>query len=469
MEEELSEVLDLNQKVINETVAGIAAFRAESGQCVLCNGALARITGGSTAELLGGNFRELKSWRDSGLRDAALKALDTDEPLSLIVFIKTSFGREIWLDTVLTKFTSSGELHLLLIAEDITERKRMDEELRDSNRMLQSLMDAIPDMVFYRDAGGRFVMANRMTAISMGRAVEDIIGRTNSELSPRETADMCSLSDEAAIKSGKPEHSEERFTGPDDQTIYLDTIKTCIYDEEGRYTGLLAISRDITERKLIEEELRISLTERETLLRELYHRTKNNMNVIRSLINLQTSSLVADEKVLQMFRDLQNRIMSMSLVHERLYRSQDLSHVKLRDYVGDLADALLRAYKVRHGSIAVKLDIGEFALSIDTLLPCGLVINELMANSFKYAFPDGRNGEIAISGHKSPSGEIRIVYADNGVGFPEGFDTSRTETLGLKLIKGLMTSQLRGKVKIATHPGVSFTFTFREPEYEKRL
>ena len=469
MEAALSEVLDLNQKVTNESVAGIVAFRAESGECVLCNKALARITGGTVGQLMRGNFRELKSWRESGLYDAAIKALASDEPVRQEIFIKTTFGHEAWMDSVFTKFTSSGEQHLLLIVDDITERKRMEDEITETNRLLQSLMQAIPDMVFYRDASGRFVMANRMTAISMGRPVEDIIGKTNYDLSPRETADMCALSDEASIRSGRPEHSEEHYTGPDGQTVYLDTIKTCIYDEEGRYTGLLAISRDITERKLMEEELRKSLTERETLLRELYHRTKNNMNVIRSLINLQTSSLVADERIHQMFRDLQNRIMSMSLVHERLYRSQDLSHVRLRDYLGDLTDAMLRAYKVRPGSVAVKLDIGDFELSIDTLLPCGLVINELMSNSFKYAFADGRGGEITISGRISHDGEIRLEYADNGVGFPEGFNTDSTSTLGLKLIKGLMTSQLRGKVEITSGPSPSFTFTFREPEYEKRL
>ncbi len=378
-------------------------------------------------------------------------------------------GTVFFADVGTARITLGGRQCLLGVFRDITERKRMEEEIRETNRLLHSLMQAIPDMVYYRDAEGRYVMANRMTAVSMGLPMEDLIGKTNYDFMPREMAEMCIQSDEAAIKSIRPEHSEEHFKGPDGQMIYLDTIKTCIYDDEGRHTGLLGISRDITERVLMEEQLRKSLIERETLLRELYHRTKNNMNVIRSLINLQTSSLVADEKIHQMFRDLQNRIMSMSLVHERLYRSQDLSHVRLRDYVGDLTDAMLRAYKVRPGSVAVKLDIADFELSIDTLLPCGLVINELMANSFKYAFPDGRSGEITISGHISHDGEIRLAYADNGVGFPEGFDMTSTGTLGLKLIKGLMTSQLRGKVEITARPGAAFTFTFREPEYEKRL
>ncbi|MGD0281036.1 MAG: PAS domain S-box protein [Dissulfurispiraceae bacterium] len=226
---------------------------------------------------------------------------------------------------------------------------------------------------------------------------------------------------------------------------------------------------DITEQKQMEEHLRKTIMERETLLRELYHRTKNNMNTISSLINLQTASLHRDEIAIQMFRDLQDRIMSMALVHERLYKSKDLSNVKLKDYVSDLANSLMTGYKIDRNKLSLRLDIEDFTLSIDTLIPCGLIINELMTNSLKYAFADGREGQIRIKGRVSSGSEIQLVYSDNGIGFPEGFDFTRVETLGLRLINGLITSQLRGKIEIATRPETVFTFAFHEPEYQRRI
>ena len=209
--------------------------------------------------------------------------------------------------------------------------------------------------------------------------------------------------------------------------------------------------------------------ERETLLRELYHRTKNNMNTISSLINLQTTYLDGDGIAIQMFRDIQDRIMSMSLVHERLYKSKDLSNVSLKDYVSDLANTLISGHKINKDKLSLRLDIEDFTLSIDTLIPCGLILNELMTNSLKYAFIDGREGQISIKGLVSSGKEIQLVYSDNGIGFPAGFDFAKVETLGLRLINGLITSQLRGNIEITTKPETVFTIAFREPGYQQRI
>ena len=129
----------------------------------------------------------------------------------------------------------------------------------------------------------------------------------------------------------------------------------------------------------------------------------------------------------------------------------------------------MTGYKINRDKLSLRLDIGDFTLSIDTLIPCGLIINELMTNSMKYAFVDGRDGQISIKGQVSAESEVQLVYRDNGIGFPGGFDFTKVETLGLRLINGLITAQLRGKIEITTRPETTFTFAFREPGYQPRM
>ncbi|NTU42284.1 MAG: response regulator [Nitrospirales bacterium] len=219
---------------------------------------------------------------------------------------------------------------------------------------------------------------------------------------------------------------------------------------------------EVLERRRNEAALDRALKEKETLLRELYHRTKNNMNVISSLISLQAASL-SDKEVVQMFSDLQNRIRSMALVHQKLYQSGDLSNVSLREYISDLAHTLLGSYKTGTGRIGLRLDGESFSLSVDTLIPCGLIINELMSNSLKYAFPDDTTGEIRISCAVTEDEQIRIRYSDTGPGLPAGFDIRSSQTLGMKLLRRLTEGQLGGELELKIGEGTEFVMTFREP------
>lgn len=221
-------------------------------------------------------------------------------------------------------------------------------------------------------------------------------------------------------------------------------------------------------RRRNEKQLEKMLGEKETLLKELYHRTKNNMGVISGLISLQTADL-AEGAEMQMFRELQNRIKSMSLVHERLYKSKDLSNVVLRDYLTDLTGALLTSYRISNDKVSLKLDIDGCVLSIDSITPLGLAINELVTNSLKYAFPGDRSGEISLEGRATEDGEIRLVYKDNGIGFPAGFDFAGAHTLGLKLVNRLIRKQLKGTIDMGPKPETVFTITFREPHYRGRI
>lgn len=201
-----------------------------------------------------------------------------------------------------------------------------------------------------------------------------------------------------------------------------------------------------------------SLKERETLLRELYHRTKNNMQLISSLIVLQ-SKYVSDERSLQMLMDAQKRIQAMSMVHEKLYQSARLSDLNMREYIEDLAKALVASYH-QEGHVTLKMDMDDILFNIDMAIPCGLIINELVTNSIKYAFPGGRPGEVSITLHRLEGEKVKLTFEDNGIGMQEGFDLKKADSLGLKLLNNLATKQLNGDVQLQCRDGCRFELVF---------
>ncbi len=359
-----------------------------------------------------------------------------------------------------------GSKVIFSVVRDITVRTRMEEALRQSEKRYHTLFTESPDGILLIDSAGKIIEFNETAHRQLGYTREEFEKLSLSDIDLVESPEEIRYRINRLPKEGKTEFDVKHRT-KQGEIRDVQVISQPV-DLSGK-TFFHAIWLDITERKQMEEHLRKTIMERETLLRELYHRTKNNMNTICSLINLQTANLDGDEIAIQMFRDIQDRIMSMALVHERLYKSKDLSNVRLKDYVSDLANTLMTGYKINRDKLSLRLDIEDFTLSIDTLIPCGLVINELMTNSLKYAFADGREGQIRIKGQVSAESEIQLVYSDDGIGFPEGFDFAKVETLGLRLINGLITSQLRGRIEITTRPETVFTFAFQEPEYQHRI
>ncbi len=223
--------------------------------------------------------------------------------------------------------------------------------------------------------------------------------------------------------------------------------------------------------KLAEEQIKASLHEKEVLLREIHHRVKNNMQIISSLINLQ-SQQVGDEKYVEMFNDSRNRIRSMALVHEKLYHSDDLSNISFKDYVQSLVNDLLTFYETHAGQISIETDLEDIQLSIDVAIPCGLIINELVTNSFKHAFPEHRKGMIFIQFSKSDQGGedgFTLIVRDNGAGIPEHLDIRKTKSLGLQLVTSLAEHQLRGSIQVDSNNGTEFRMQFNGPIYKKRI
>lgn len=216
-----------------------------------------------------------------------------------------------------------------------------------------------------------------------------------------------------------------------------------------------------------EAKLRTSLWEKEILLKEIHHRVKNNLLVVSSILDLQLD-YIDDDKLQKVLQDIQGRIYSMTLIHKKLYQSTSLAQVNFREYLEELTNILLYSYQADH-EIDLQLDIENIDLNIETAHPCGLIINELISNSLKHAFPYGKKGKIFLGLHRCQDNEnIILIVRDNGVGFPANFSWQAAESLGLQLVHTL-TKQLQGQLEVKQENGTYFRFTFSELNYQKRF
>jgi two-component system response regulator len=203
------------------------------------------------------------------------------------------------------------------------------------------------------------------------------------------------------------------------------------------------------------------------LLQEIHHRVKNNLQVISSLLRLQ-SRYINDQKSIDIFKETQNRVRSIAILHEKLYQSDDLAKIRFDEYVKILAEDLLYFYGLDKSNIKMNIDVEEISLNIETAIPCGLIIDEMVANSLKYAFPDGRNGEIKIELHSDDQNKYFMSVSDDGIGISADIDPEKTDTFGMQLIKYL-TKQLKATIKLDKGNGTAYNLTFNELEYRDRV
>jgi two-component sensor histidine kinase len=244
----------------------------------------------------------------------------------------------------------------------------------------------------------------------------------------------------------------------DGNRFWASGVLTSIVDDQGRLQGFAKVMRDETERRRSEEELRASLHEKEVLLQEIHHRVKNNLQVITSLLRLQ-SEHIPDEQTLVLFEEARNRVQAIGGIHELLYQSPDLASVDFQLYLSRLTNDLLTFYGFENHRLRLSLHVANAKLDIGQAVPCGLIVNELVTNALKHAFPPGRSGTLSVSLDCS-DGVCSLAVADDGVGLPEGFDWTAGHSLGLQLVR-VLTTQLNGAARLERlHPGTSFQISF---------
>jgi two-component sensor histidine kinase len=258
-------------------------------------------------------------------------------------------------------------------------------------------------------------------------------------------------------QEGVSQNFESIIYSSDGKQLIYATFLSPIKIKGKKKFDLACLAVDLTYKKETELKLRKLLNEKEILLKEVHHRVKNNLQVISSILNLQ-SSYVKDQQTLDILRESQNRIKAMSFIHESLYRSDDFSFVNFSSYINSLSSNLVQTYIIEHGNIKLELDLGDANLSLDQAIPCGLIINELVSNSIKYAFPSNKQGKIRIE-LKKEDNKIYLKVSDNGIGLPDNLDVENTDTLGLQLVY-ILISQLDGDIKVINKKGTTFLLNF---------
>ena len=347
-------------------------------------------------------------------------------------------------------------------------RMKDEETLRRTAKELETLLESVPALVWIaHDQEGRHITgnqaANEFLRIPEGEEVSLTASPDRRPTHYKLVLDGRVLSgDELPLQRAARGEVVSGFECDivfDDGTVRrLVANATPLFDSHGMPRGAIGAYVDLTGSKRMEEALKASLSEKENLLRELSHRTKNNMQVISGLLNLQATRS-NDDKMANVLGEAQNRIQAMALVHEKLYKGGSIDSLSIKEYAEDLANNLLKAHQGCKGPVKLVLELEDIKLPHDVVLPGGLILNELISNSLKHAFPNGKSGTIFISLRK-PGEKLELRYQDDGPGLPNDIDLSRIETLGLKLVHSLAVHQLRGSIELAHHSGTEFVFRF---------
>jgi PAS domain S-box-containing protein len=333
---------------------------------------------------------------------------------------------------------------------DMTERKQAELAVRQSEARFRSFIEQAPVGVCEMDGRGKYTDANPEVLAMLGYGLSELLGKRIEDLTA-EGDKILALSSFAELLAKGRAETEYRVLRKDGSALWISVVAVSL--EEDRY---LAYIRNVTTRRDAEEKLKTSLHEKEVLLKEIHHRVKNNLQVISSLISLQAEEL-KDPEARAAFRESRQRVRSMALIHENLYQSENLASIRIKDYLETVTKEFRRSHK--NGNVTMTTDVEAVNIGIDTAVPCGLIINELLTNAFKHAFPGDRGGSIGLRLSRVSPAALRLVIEDDGIGFPEGVDFRSLTSMGMTLVLSL-TQQIDGKISLERAGGTRFTVDF---------
>lgn len=384
--------------------------------------------------------------------------------LCLAMFLTVAFAAHYKIET--GKLLPPGILLGILLgaiswwmARAITARESSLHELSTKMNLYRTLIESSQNMVYIVDPEGLVIFANRNACTVLAPDREEITGQNLHHLLPGMWTDRLMENIHKVLRTRQVHFFQDQISFSN-SAKWLDTQLVLIDNVIGTPGTVMCVSNDITERKWAEERLRESLEEKEILLKEIHHRVKNNLLAISGLINLQASYL-ADENLKNAFKSSQSRILSMAIVHEKLCQLKNVSRISFGDYLRTLMEHMAKYFSVDTENVGIEVICDGSELNPDTAIPCGLIVNELVSNSLKHAFCDGRKGIVRVEITRLPDEEFQLTVSDNGRGLPPNCDLDDFKTLGLSLVANLV-DQLNGQMTIVRQDGTMFRIRFRE-------
>jgi len=343
---------------------------------------------------------------------------------------------------------------------DVSELKRIERSLRESEALYRSIGESIDYGVWICAPDGRNTYASESFLNMVGITQEQCSDFGWGDVLHPDDAERTIAAWQECARTGGTWDIEHRFHGTDGQWHHVLARGVPVRNEQDEIISWAGINLDISQLKQAEENLKASLAEKEVLLKEVHHRVKNNLQVISSLISLQADSQ-SGEQLQGVLGDVRNRVRAMGLVHEKLYQADDLAQLDFAEYADSLLQNLWCAQDAAAEKVRLNLSMAPLKLPVDLAVHCGLILNELVSNAFKHAFPGGREGEISVAlAHNSTTGIVCLQVRDNGVGLPEDLAWRQSGSLGLRLVQ-MLAGQLRGSVQTGPGPGTEFQVNFK--------
>lgn len=397
--------------------------------------------------------------------DVQFKKAFSGERLNFETAFTDAHKNKIYLDISLNPIYHENEIiEVSGTAQDITARIQNEEQIKEQTAKLKAIFESGNQLIWTINRNKEITSFNK----NYGNAVHKLYGfypvenKSIRELSNGATTDFEEFWDEKyerAFNGTPAEFTTERIN-LDGSKVFRQYVLYPIKNNEGGVIEVSGMGIDITENKLYEEKITQSLKEKEVLLKEVHHRVKNNMQVISSILNLQ-SSYVTDQYALNLLKESQNRIKTMAYIHESLYQNKTFTSINFSDYISTLTNNILQSYAASIQKVKLEVDIQKIILNLDTSIPAGLIINELVTNSIKHAFTESNEGIIYINLHTKDN-VLFLEVSDNGKGFPKDVDFKNTNSLGLQLVNTLV-EQLNGKLELKEHKGGGTSFYINFP------